>query len=692
MKAIKKVIQSKKVKATRAAVTHITLNAAVPSIDMATDLVNAIDLINHGHIYWGMTSLLIIFVPFAMKLGMLMPDFVRGNRRLRQVVSLVFVIPFVNPFKQLLLGIRLAFLDPRKKKNSKHIEDIKRDSSQSSFYESILEAGPQLLLQCHIILSTGQISTLQAVSMTSSVLTLTLAASRGFYTQRTMEFSDPEPSLQAVFWVFLAMLILVVTAISSWTVIGVIKQFLFLVLFLGATVTWAVHRVAQKRRQKETSQNSSKSRKKDEGKNPDSRIPIEDEKDKGDRENLERDTCDNIILKQGEAANDTPKIQTFCDTRGEEDECLEVDENGALCASMGYCCKFSGLLLFYGLCCICRTSSREEAFTGKPLNSVIEEEHVELYKKYRRRQTYLGQVKKYYMEFTRQLLEVTRAPIGSSEEEKYFGLKSSICSQWVPCIVGNFRDKTLLISAVTSFTTRTVALVAVLLLVTFDSPEYLQRRTTLLFCHDADTLKTLQLNNTCVGLSCFVWDSYDSSISHKYRICEGNDHTFEYVGIAILVTFNALSLISIFWLYHVSNYSNLHQISKCWPTFFPCRPIAHRSLVMKYIKKGNADKLEEVLTGSPQEAGSRQDGNGTSPVEAAISSGQGECLRKLIHAKVEMSEIRAHIASCNSDNEVVFQNNEVVLKLRDLDLNELQMLNNDCKVTKVKRKMGVRAL
>ena len=686
MKAIKKVILSRKVKATKAAATHITLNAAVPSIDMATDLVNAIDLINHGHIYWGMASLLIIFIPFAMKLGMLMPDFVRGNRRLRQVASLVFAVPFVNPVKQLLLGIRLAFLDPSKKKNSKHIEDIKRDSSQSSFYESILEAGPQLLLQCHIVLSTGQISTLQVVSMASSVLTLTLAASRGFYTQRTREFSDPEPSLQAVFWVFLAMLILVVTAISSWTVIGVVKQFLLLVLFLGATVTWALLWSLEKRRQKENGQNSFKSRKKDEGRNTDDGIPIEDKKDKGDVVKVQ----DNIDLKQGEVTNDTSRNPTVCE---EEDECLEFDENASLCDSMGYCCKFSGLLFFYGLCCICRTSSRQEAFSGKPLDLVIEgEEHVDLYKKYQRRQTYLGQIRKYYMEFTRQLLDVTRAPIGSSEEDKYFGLKSSICSQWVPCIVGNFRDKTLLISAVASFTTRTVALVAVLLLVTFDFPESLQRRTTLLFCHDAETLKTLQLKNICVGLSCFVWDSYDGSISHKYRICEGDDHTFEYMGIAILVAFNVLSLLSIFWLHHVSNYSNLHQISKCWPSFCPCRRIAHRSLVMKYIKKGNAEKLEEVLTGSPQEAGSRQDGDGVSPVEAAISSGQGECLRKLIHAKVEMPEIRAHIASYSSDNEVVFQNNENVLKLRDLDLNELQVLHNDCKVTKVKRKMGVRAL
>ena len=113
---------------------------------------------------------------------------------------------------------------------------------------------------------------------------------------------------------------------------------------------------------------------------------------------------------------------------------------------------------------------------------------------------------------------------------------------------------------------------------------------------------------------------------------------------------------------------------------------------MKYIKKGNADKLEEVLTGSGQEAGSRQDGDGISPVEAAISSGQGECLRKLIHAKVEMPEIRARIASYSSDNEVVFQNKEDVLKLRELNLDELQMVLDDCKVTKVRRKMGVRAL
>ena len=683
MRAIKNVCLSKKARTAKAAFTHITLNAAVPTIDMATDLVNAIDLINHGHNNWGMASLLVIFIPFVMKLGMLTPELFKGNTKSRQLVSLAFAIPFVNPIKQLLLGVGLALLDPCKKKNSKHIEDIKRDSSQHSFYESILEAGPQLLLQCHIVLSTGQISTPQAISMASSVFTLTLAASRGFYMQRTWEQSDPEPSLQAVFWVFLAMLILVVTAISSWTVVGIVKEFMLLVLFIGATLTWALLWLAEKRRHRirETDTNFYKSTKKDEEWNEES--PIEDGREV--EEIQPKETCYSIGLKEGEMKNATSKDQTH------EEE--EDGENGSLWSSVGDCFKFSGLFLFYGLCCFCRTSSRQEAFSGKPLNVLTNGAgHVELYKKYRRRQTYLGQVKKHYMELTSKLLDVTRAPIGSSEEEKYFLLKSSICSQWVPCIVGNFRDRTLLISAVASFTTRTVALFAVLLLVTFDFPESLQKRTVLLFCHDAETLRGLRLNNTCVRFSCFSLDSNDSSISQKYRICEDNDKSFEYAGMAILVVSNILSLLSIFWLHHVSNFSNLRQISKCWPAFCPCRPIAHRSLVMKYIKKGNANELEEVLRGSGQEAGSRQDGDGFSPAEAAISSGHGECLRKLIQAKVEMPEIKAHITSFSGQCEVVFQNKEDILKIKDFNQSDIQLLQGDCKVAKVGRKMGIRAL
>ena len=650
MKALKRIIRSRKVRASRAGITHVTLNAAVPSLDMATDLVNAIDLINHGHINWGSASLLLIFLPFLMKVGMVAPVLLRGKTNKRHNASLVFSLPFVNPIKQLLLGIRLALLNLTKKNKSKQIEDIKRDSSQTSFYESILEAGPQLLLQCHIVLSTGQISNLQAVSMTSSVLTLTLAAARGFYMQRSREFSDPEPSLQAVFWVFLPMFILVVNAITSWTVIGVVKEFLLLVLFLGVSLTWTILWLVKKLR-------------KEAFKTP----IIRDEKAEGKNEIDEVD---------------------------HERECIHEDEiydRASLFTAMSHFCKSSFLLCFHGLFCICRATSRQKAFFGNPLEAVGGgKEQAQLYQKYRRNQTYNAQARKHFMELTQQLLNMTRTPAGLSEDEEFFLLKSAVCSQWVPCIVGDFRDRTLLISAWTSFTTRSIALVTVLLMAAFGFPESLQTRTTLLFCHDTETLTTLQLTNTCVGLGCFAQPSH--SISHMYRICQSGETTFAIVGIIFLITLNALSLLAILWLHYTSNYANLYKVSTCWPAFFPCQRLAHRSLVMKYIEQGNADKLEEVLIESPLDAGSRRNGDGTSPVEAAIASGQGECLRKLIQAKVEMPEIRAHIASIDSENAVVFHNDIGTLRLKDLDLDDIQVLQNECKVTKVKRKMGTRAL
>ena len=112
----------------------------------------------------------------------------------------------------------------------------------------------------------------------------------------------------------------------------------------------------------------------------------------------------------------------------------------------------------------------------------------------------------------------------------------------------------------------------------------------------------------------------------------------------------------------------------------------------EYIKKGNANELEEVLRGSGQEAGSRQDGDGFSPAEAAISTGHGECLRKLIQAKVEMPEIKAHITSFSGQCEVVFQNKEDILRIKDFNQSDIQLLQGDCKVAKVGRKMGIRAL
>ena len=86
----------------------------------------------------------------------------------------------------------------------------------------------------------------QAISMCSSLLTLTLAASRGFFVQRPKKFADPEPSLQMIFWVFLPMLVLVVSAVVNWSVVGLVKQYIAPILGCCIAVTWLALWIAGK--------------------------------------------------------------------------------------------------------------------------------------------------------------------------------------------------------------------------------------------------------------------------------------------------------------------------------------------------------------------------------------------------------------------------------------------------------------
>ena len=177
-RALRKALKHKRTKATKTVLAHFTLNAALPTVDMTTDILTAINLIMQGHWYWGLSSIALMFLPFAMKVGMLVSESILGKAKLRHLASVVLSIPFVNPLKETLMAIRLAMLDPTKKKNTKEIEAVVKDASLNSLYEAILEAGPQLLIQMHIVLCTGEISTIQAISMGSSLLILTLAASR----------------------------------------------------------------------------------------------------------------------------------------------------------------------------------------------------------------------------------------------------------------------------------------------------------------------------------------------------------------------------------------------------------------------------------------------------------------------------------------------------------------------------------
>ena len=796
-KTMKRIVQSKRTTATKTMLTHFTLNAALPTIDMATDLITAIKFINKGHLFWGLSSILCMFMPFTMKFGMLISESFKGNARRRHFASLLLGIPFVNPLKQTLMAIRLALLDPAKKRDKKQIEAVVKDASLNSLYEAVLEAGPQLLVQMHVVLSTGEISPLQAFSMLSSLLTLSLAASRGFFVQRGKKYADPEPSLHMIFWVFLPMLVLVVSAVISWSTMGLVKEYIGLVILVCVAATWLALCWAEKRGRavveeaenlelgiladttnaKEegdplmpkasddeegikvleenyigqvagtnhedgaTQERKEEAERNDNGRSTNSEgkmLKCSDEKvDKIDPNVIE---CEAASLDDVAGTTVEEEIQAVTSNTEERQDlicswitasiyscffsCGNIVSSvaasfgkGSLCWHLAKCCQNLWLLLFCGVCCLYKRSAREKAFIGQHLDWLPDEiKEDKDYLKSIKSNTYLGQLKRHFMKFSEKVLVLTANPV-ESEEERYFRLKSSLCSQWVPCIVGNIENRTFPISAAVSITARTIALLGVLLIAAFNYPETFQKRTTILFCQTNETVQMLQLHPTCQGISCLSFVSEPELSGYKYRICS-EENTLVYLGAAVLSVSTVLSVLAVMRLHHLSTYLNLHQVSTCWPTCLPCRPIAHRSLITDLIEDGNSSKLTSVLRRSP-EAGGRQDAEGISSINFAIKCGQSECLevllaadvdaatdkdgtgktpaqtavdqkeeeclRKLIQANVKMYDVRAQVFFDEHELNVVFDDK---VKLTNISLEYLKQLLVTCELGQTGVKNG----
>ena len=777
-KAMKRIVQSKRTKATQTMLTHFTLNAALPTIDMATDLITAVKFINKGHLFWGLSIILCMFLPFSMKFGMLISESIKGNARRRHIASLFLGIPFVNPLKQTMMAARLALLDPAKKQDKRQIEAVVKDASLNSLYEAVLEAGPQLLIQMHIVLSTGEISPVQALSMMSSLITLSLAASRGFFVQRGKKYADPEPSPQMIFWVFLPMLVLVVSALISWSTIGgLVKEYTVLVILVCVAATWLLLWLAEKRggavaaeaenlelgieAEPTNTEDCKEVRKRED---PVLQTDSDDKEGKLEEENvagrIHQDGARQEITEEAErnenkiSPNSKDKMLKCSEEKDVEPDAIEdeavspdvvvitvegepqagnssreerrdsicgsiyscffsisrivtsVAGKGRLCWHMSKCCQNLWLLLFCGVCCIFKRSAREKAFIGKHLDWLPDEiKEDKDYLKSIKSNTYLGQLKNHFMKFSEKVLVLTANPV-ESEEERYFRLKSSLCSQWVPCVVGNIENRTFPVSAAVSITVRTIALLGVVLLAAFDYPVSFQKRTTILFCQTNETLQMDKLYPTCQGISClsFVsepklsfrttvgWNrsepySVPTVSGHKYRICS-EENTLVYLGVALLTVSTILSIVAALRLHHLSTYLNLHKASTSWPSSIPCSPIAHRSLISDLIEDGNSSDLASVLRRSPA-AGGRQDAEGISPINFAIKCGQSECLEVLLAADVEATDVDgtgktpAQTAVDQKDEECLHKLIQASVKMYNVcaqiifDKNELNVVFND---------------
>ena len=213
-------------------------NSVLPGSDVGTDMVTCIFLYNSGDIFWASMTFFFMWNPFFFMLLLATAKFVnhmwngQGVFRARtEVLQLLSLLPFATPVKNLILTIRLYKLGYGMKtfqsKDAKRVEEILHEAGSASILESVLESGPQSVVQLKIVLSTGRISFAQRISIPISIFTLAWNSSRAYFIQRDEDNSDPDPEKKMVLMqVFPLMFLVVLHSIISWTSIaGLLNEY-----------------------------------------------------------------------------------------------------------------------------------------------------------------------------------------------------------------------------------------------------------------------------------------------------------------------------------------------------------------------------------------------------------------------------------------------------------------------------------
>ena len=176
----------------------IFFNFVLPLSDVGTDFSTFLSLKDDGQAWWANLTLSWMFVPVIIRLATFiyqLPATIRklcdseGRVKCEVVcgVMLAFFkevivhLPFCLPLYNLYLANKLRKLrygmEAFDASDSAKVEAILSEVAKCSFLESYFEAGGQATLQLIIILSTGQASTSQKISIVLSLLSLAWGAS-----------------------------------------------------------------------------------------------------------------------------------------------------------------------------------------------------------------------------------------------------------------------------------------------------------------------------------------------------------------------------------------------------------------------------------------------------------------------------------------------------------------------------------
>ena len=652
---LKKVISKGK------ALLFILLNAILPSIDILSDVFTFVELLDSNNPRWAASTLTCIFLPFIAKACMLLWDLVQGKASLKNLAGLFLNFPLVSPLVFATLGVHLLIIDESKATNCSTVETINKVAGLSSLYESFFESGPQLLVQLNVVSCTGRISKFQMFSMSSSIVLLSLTSARAFFIQRDVVHADPAPNVHMLLKTFPWTFALVTSSAIQWTYVGNLKELILLSMASSGAITW----LALWASQCITNIRSSNALVVEKMKHNGTDIELSPHKSsietdsKDDEEvaveKVEENHLTSVVSKQPSNRNvdqvkaNLDQIEVSHSNASEENNSrlemagnvLPVDTEHIFnesvarqktnteerimiketCLGFLRCSCTLGMCLLIpcaATCCKCVESNGRAVTDLRLLGQEV-----------------LSRFRTPFFAYSNGMTSLLKEPV-NSEDNRFFRIKSSLTSIFVPCVVGKRSEpNTFLVAALTSLLVR---LLAIYITATINLPSFIRSRTTLLVCTSEEGLTDLNQNSICSGLECLAFCSSDANVDNemecfasRFRRCnDDEDYIWRTILHLTLVLTTLLSVVSSFRLAYLSNYVNLYNASRgCCCCFLA--PIVHRSVLFSFIQDGKIENLRTVLKHADL---TRHNHDGFSPVHMAVlhadNEGFRECLSLLV--------------------------------------------------------------
>ena len=148
----------------------------------------------------------------------------RANEEMEQ---LIFSFPFVNSLNNIYKAFRLYTFEYGmgrfEPKSFQRVQQIEHEAGSASMFDSLLEFGPQCVVQLKITLSTSSISYAQFVAIPIIFFTLAWTSNRDYFIEQNEDNLDPDSELKMLgLLIHPWMILIVIHSLITWISIAAI--------------------------------------------------------------------------------------------------------------------------------------------------------------------------------------------------------------------------------------------------------------------------------------------------------------------------------------------------------------------------------------------------------------------------------------------------------------------------------------